>query len=230
MPGRNIPLITGQYYHVLNRGISLQPTFIGTRDFQRAIELMQYYQNEKPLIRYSQFLVLSKIRRKKILENLLKEKKFLAEIISYCFMPNHFHLILKQLKENGISKFMSNFSNSYTRYFNIKNKRNGPLFQGKFKAIRIESEQQLFHLSRYIHLNPYSSYVVKTLKELKDYPYSSLPEYLEKSQTNLCSKEVILTQFKNIQMYRKFIFDQADYQRKLEEIKHLALEKQLPKV
>lgn len=127
MPGRNIPLITGQYYHVLNRGISLQPTFIGTRDFQRAIELMQYYQNEKPLIRYSQFLVLSKIRRKKILENLLKEKKFLAEIISYCFMPNHFHLILKQLKENGISKFMSNFSNSYTRYFNIKNKRNGPL-------------------------------------------------------------------------------------------------------
>lgn len=140
-------------------------------------------------------------------------------------MPNHFHFLLKQVEEEGTSKFMSNFTNSYTRYFNVKNKRNGPLFQGKFKAIRIETDEQLLHLSRYIHLNPYSSYVVKTLKDLEKYPSSSFPEYLGKSQTSLCSKEIILGQFKNLNLYKKFVFDQADYQRRLEKIKHLILEK-----
>ena len=224
MPGRKTPLITDQFYHVLNRGIALQPTFTTRRFFQRAIEVMRYYQNTKPPLRYSQFLALSNKRRKKILENLAKEENFWVEIICYCLMPNHFHLMLKQVKENGISKFMSNFTNSYTRYFNVKNKRNGPLFQGKFKAIRIETNEQLLHLSRYIHLNPYSFYVVKTFKELKKYPYSSFPEYLGESQVVFCSKEIVLGQFKNPELYKKFVLDQADFQRKLQKIKYLTLE------
>lgn len=224
MPGRKIPLITDQLYHVLNRGIALQPTFTTRKSFQRAIEVMRYYQNVKPPLRYSQFLVLSNKRRKQILENLAEKKQFLVEIIAYCLMPNHFHFMLKQIKENGISKFMSNFTNSYTRYFNVKNKRNGPLFEGKFKAIRVETDEQLLHLSRYIHLNPYSSYVVKTLKDLKEYPYSSFLEYLEKTQIDICDKEIILNQFKNPESYKRFIFDQADYQRRFEKIKHLVLE------
>lgn len=224
MPGRKIPLVTDQVYHVLNRGIALQPTFTTKRDLQRVIEVMRYYQNEKPPLRYSQFLALSNKRRKQILENLAKKKQFLVEIIAYCLMPNHFHFMLKQVKENGISKYMSNFTNSYTRYLNVKNKRNGPLFEGKFKAIRVETDEQLLHLSRYIHLNPYSSYVIKNLKDLEKYPYSSFLEYLGKSQTNFCSKEIILGQFKNLKSYKKFVFDQADYQRELEKIKHLSLE------
>jgi putative transposase len=225
MPGREIPLITNEVYHILNRGIAFQPSFQNKKDYTRAIEALFYYQNKKPPLRYSKFLLLANSKRTQILEKLTQEKQFLVEIISYCLMPNHFHLLLKQLTENGISKFISNFTNSYTRYFNTKHKRTGPLFQGKFKAIRVETNEQLFHLSRYIHLNPYSSYVVKTLKDLENYSYSSLPEFLGKTQTNFCSKEIILDNFKNKSSYQKFVFDQANYQRKLEEIKHLLLEK-----
>lgn len=224
MPGRKIPLITAQVYHVLNRGISLQPTFVSRKDYRRAIEVLRYYQNGKPPLRYSQFLTLTNERRKQILDGLSEKREFLVEIIAYCLMPNHFHFLIKQLKEVGISKFMSNFTNSYTRYFNVKNKRNGPLFEGKFKAIRIETDEQLLHLSRYIHLNPYSSYVVKTLKDLKNYAFSSFSEYLGNSEVNMCSKEIVLGQFINVESYKKFVFDQADYQRALEKIKHLALE------
>jgi putative transposase len=232
MPGREIPLVTNEIYHVLNRGVASQPTFQNKKDYSRAIETFLYYQNKqvcfwrnkKLPLRYSKFLSLSNSQRAQILGKLASDKQFLAEIVAYCFMPNHLHFLLKQISENGISKFMSNFTNSYTRYFNTKTKRNGPLFQGKFKAIRVETDEQLLHLSRYIHLNPYSSYVIKNLKDLETYPYSSLPEYLAKSQTNFCSKEIILHNFKNKSSYQKFVFDQADYQRKLEEIKHLLLE------
>ncbi len=224
MPGRKIPLITDNFYHVLNRGVASQPTFKTKRDFSRAIETLRYYQNENFPLRYAQFIVISQKKRMEIREELTEAKEFLAEIIAFCFMPNHFHLILKQKIDNGISKFMSNFTNSYTRYFNFKNKRIGPLFQGKFKAVRIETAAQLLHVSRYIHLNPYSSYVVKSFKELKNYPYSSFPEYLGKSQIEICSKEIIFDDVDDILSYKKFIFDQADYQRRLEEIKHLLLE------
>lgn len=161
--------------------------------------------------------------RQRVLTDLLRKKDFLVEIIAYCLMPNHFHLILKQLEENSISKFMARFTDSYTRYFNVRNKRNGPLFQGRFKAIRVETDNQLFHLTRYIHLNPYSSFVIKTIPELLSYQYSSFWEYLSDSPL-ICSKKIVLNQFKNVETYRKFVLDQADYQRKLDEIKHLLLE------
>lgn len=224
MPGRTIPLVTDEIYHVINRGISYQPIFNNKRDYSRAIETMLYYQNQTPPIKYSRFLRLSKTERKEIIESLIKQKKFLVEIISYCLMPNHFHLILKQITDNGISKFISNFCNSYIRYFNTKNKRKGPLLEGKFKAKRVETEEQLLHLDRYIHLNPYSSHLIKNFKDLENYSFSSFPEYLGKVKTNFCSKELILSHFKNVASYQKFIFDQADYQRELQQIKHLILE------
>ena len=224
MPGREISLVTNQIYHVLNRGISLQPTFITKRNFQRALEVMRYYQNEKQPLRYSQFLSLSNERRMQILEDLAREKQYLVEIIAYCLMPNHFHFILNQLIDNGISKFLSNFTNSYTRYFNTKNKRSGPLFQGKFKAVMVESDEQLLHLSRYIHLNPYSSHLIRNATEIEVYPYSSFREYIGREETNFCNKKPVLDSFKDINSYKKFVLNQADYQKKLDEIKHLALE------
>ena len=165
------------------------------------------------------------------MKKLKAQRKFLVEIIALCLMPNHFHLLLRQRTNEGISKFTSNFTNSYTRYFNIKNERTGPLFQGKFKAVRIETDEQLWHVSRYIHLNPYASHVIKTLKDLEDYPYSSFPEYIGKSKTEFYDKEIILNQFKDKKSYKKFVLDQADYQRKLEVIRRLLLEESnLPKV
>lgn len=159
------------------------------------------------------------------MEKLRKQKKFLVEILAFCLMPNHIHLLVEQILNNGVSSFMSNFTNSYTRYFNNKRNRYGHIFQGKFKAVRVETDEQLLHASRYIHLNPYGSYLVKTYEELKQYPYSSFPEYLLPKISNFCNKKKVLSHFTRGQTYQKFVTNQADYQRKLEIIKHLLLEK-----
>lgn len=223
MPGRLYPLVTNEIYHVFNRGIDHRPTFTNTREFQRAIITLKFYQPLSPPIKLSQFLILSKERQQDIWQRLKQQKK-LIEFLSFSLMPNHFHFLLRQTARGGISKFMSNSQNSYTRYFNTRHERVGPLFLDQFKAVRIETEEQLIHVSRYIHLNPYSSFLVKSLKELKSYQWSSLPEYLGLTEKNLCEKETILTNFKNPKDYQKFVFDQADYQRELEKIKHLAFD------
>lgn len=225
MPGRKIPLVTNEVYHVINRGAGSQPIFLNQRDYLRALETIFYYQNQDLSLRYSFFLRLPKHQKEELLDRLKARRKFLVEIIAHCLMPNHFHLLLKQIRDDGISIFISKFSNSYTRYFNTNQKRIGSLLQGNFKAARMETDEQLIHVSRYIHLNPYSSYVVKNLKELENYPYSSLPEYLNPKMPVRCSKEIVLHHFKNVASYKKFVFDQADYQRRLQEIKHLVLEK-----
>jgi len=147
-----------------------------------------------------------------------------ADVVAWCLMPNHFHLLLKQTKNAGIENFLQRVAGSCSHYFNTKYKRKGPLFEGRFQAIRIESDEQLLHLSRYIHLNPYSGYVVKTLRQLEDYPYSSFPEYIEKKEVEVCNKDIILEEFDTPKSYKKFVFDQADYQRSLERIKHQTLE------
>lgn len=122
-------------------------------------------------------------------------------------MPNHFHLLLKQKIKNGIPKFLSNSSNSYTRYFNTKRKRVGPLFQGIFKAVRIETDDQLIHVSRYTHLNPVASLVIKD-EELGNYPWSFFPEYLRPKSEMVCEQKVILDFFSSRLAYRKFVYNQ----------------------
>lgn len=216
--------MTGQSYHVFNRGINKQPIFLNIREYKRAQQVLRFYSFKSPRIKFSKLLFLSQENQIKFWGDLQKDNNKLVEIICYCFMPNHFHFLLKQEIDNGISRFMSNFQNSYTRYFNTKHEGIGPLLQGQFKAVRVEDENQLLHLSRYIHLNPYSSFVVKEIKDLINYPWSSFPEYLGKAEVDICSKDIILSNFKSIEAYRKFVFDQADYQRKLDIIKHLSLE------
>ncbi len=224
MPGRKEPLVTGEIYHIINRGITSQIIF-SNKNYNRALETIFYYQSKTPPLRYSYFIRLPKTHRWEILGKLRQSQDYLVEIIVYCLMPNHFHFLLKQQSDNGISRFMNNFSNSYTRYFNIKNKRIGPIFQGRFKSVRIESEQQLLHVSRYIHLNPYSSGIAKTIADLKDYPYSSLPEYLGNTKEDLfCQKDIISSYFRKPGAYEDFVFSQADHQRSLSIIKHLLLE------
>lgn len=224
MPGRKIPLATNEIYHVFNRGVASQPIFFTKRDYEKIWKIIFYYQAQKPPVSFSHFLRLSGHIKNQILTTWESQKKFLVEIISLSLLPNHFHFLLKQLVDGGISIFMSNLANSYTRHLNTKNQRPGHLFQGKFKAVWIETDEQLLHINRYIHLNPYSSFVIKNLKDLETYPYSSLPEYLGLTKTNFFQKEIILNKFKNLASYKKFVFDQADYQRKLNQIKHLLIE------
>lgn len=224
MPGRDIPLVSQEIYHVVNRGIASQPVFTNKRDYQRFLETMNYYQNEEVSIRYSKFLILSVEERNRILNDLIKKRNFIVDLISFCLMPNHFHILLRQIEDNGIAKFIANLTNSYTRYFNTKNKRVGPLFQGKFKAVRIENDKQLLHTTRYIHLNPYTSYLVKNIEGIITYPYSSLAEYLKLETRRRINRDLVLAHLKSLQVFRKFHFDQADYQRNLQNIKHLTLE------
>lgn len=220
MPGRETPLITEEIYHVFNKGIADQNVFLNQADYDRAQDSLFYYKHITPPIKYSRLFSLHKDDRQTLLEQLEKAKENLVDLIAYCFMPNHFHLLVKQLIDRGISKYLSNYCNSYTRYFNTKRERTGPLFQGKFKAVLITNNEQLLHVSRYIHLNPYSSGIVKTIEDLKNYPYSSLT----KLSTSKVESKIVLEQFKNVDDYRKFVFDNADYQKSLEIIKHQALE------
>ncbi|MBA7490358.1 hypothetical protein ES702_00896 [subsurface metagenome] len=224
MPGRKIPLVTNEIYHVFNKGVADSPIFKNKRDYQKALETFLYYQIKNIPIRYSKFRKLSIDQRKDLIKNVKEKHGYLVEIIAFCLMPNHFHFILKQKEEVGISKFISNFSNSYSRYFNIKQKRIGSLFQGRFKAVRVETDTQLLHLSRYIHLNPYTSYLVKNIRDLENYLYSSFLKYIGKNDLKICVKEIVINQFKNPIDYKEFVFDHADYQRNLERIKNLALE------
>lgn len=225
MPGRNIPLVTGEIYHIFNKGVASQPIFLDKKDYIRAIHAFLYYQNESLPLKYSGFLALSISDQRKVLTELKKKNRFLVNNIAYCLMPTHFHFLVRQEKDHGISEFISHFSNSYSRYFNTKNERIGPLFQGRFKAVRVENDEQVLHLSRYIHLNPFSSYVVKSINDLVEYPFSSFREYLTLDKNNFCDKNLIMSNFDNSNSYKKFILDYAEHQRLLKNIEHLMLEK-----
>lgn len=224
MPYRKIIFADGEIYHLLNRGVAQSPIFLSTKEYQRFLSLTNFYHHSSPPLSFSHYLRLSSKDKEKFLKNKnLEEKEKLAEILAYCLMPNHFHLLLKQLKNRGISKMLANLQNGYARYFNLKHQRTGHLFQSMFKAVRIETDEQLLHVSRYIHLNPTSSYLVK-IKNLASYPWSSLPEYLGEKGAKFLSPDLVLELAGGENRYREFVFDQAEYQRELEKIKHLALE------
>ena len=173
---------------------------------------MLYYLIEGPKPRFSIFSPTTTI---------LDTTKKIVDIISYCLMPNHFHFLLRQTRKIGITEFVSKLSNSFTKYLNIKNNRIGPLLQGDFKAVHVETNEQLIHLSRYIHLNPLVGYVTK---DLDNYRWSSYLEYINPSNTGICDKKIILDQFKSKEDYKQFVLDQEDYGKKLEIIKHQLLD------
>ncbi|MDP3994977.1 MAG: transposase [bacterium] len=223
MPARFTPLVTDNYYHVFNRGVNKQPIFNGVKDYKRLLNLLRFYNYADHPVRFSKFLLLSNDQRKEIW-NRLENSSTLLNIITYCFMPNHFHLLVKQNIENGTSRFLANIQISYTKYFNIKNDRVGPLLQGQFKAVKIDSEEQLLHLSRYIHLNPFSSALVKNIKDIADYGWSSFKEYLEDVDYPVCRHDLINGYFSNKDKYKDFVLDNADYQKNLEYVKHLTIE------
>ncbi len=208
-----------EIYHVFNRGVEKRPTFTDKRELIRAAETFAYYRFINIPFKFSQFLKLEQEKRSLTFENITKSPLHI-EILAYCFMPNHFHFLLRQVNKNGVSKFMANFTNSYTKYFNTKHDRIGPLFQGMFKAVRIEDDEQLLHISRYIHLNPVSSLIIEA-KDLQTHEWSSYPDYLSTEPSNMLDKNTVLNFFSEKNSYQQFVLDQANYARTLEQIKHL---------
>lgn len=223
MPARKVIFVPQQIYHLYNRSIGNKPIFTYKRNCERALLTLFYYQYYPRPSSLSHFLTSSdEEKERKLL--IFKKAKKTVEILAFSLMENHFHLLIKEKRKQGISRFLSNFQNSYTRYFNLFHKTKGYLFEGQFKAVRIITDDQLLHVSRYIHLNPYSSFIVKDFDQLKKYSWSSLPDYLTITKSNICEKEILLSYFKSVESFEKFIFNQKDYQRELQTIKHLVLD------
>jgi len=217
-------LVTGEVYHIFNKSIAGFKIFYNDSDFSRMRNMLRYYHIEGMLLKFSRFIELETVEKYGFNKSFISDsegKRKLVQIIAYCLMPTHVHLILKQLKKDGISIFMSNVLNSYSRYFNIKHKRKGPLWEGRFKNVLIETDEQLLHLTRYIHLNPVTSYLVDNPDE---WTTSSYKEYLLKVDDYDC-----ICEYGNILnitpvYYKRFVEDSISYQRELAKIKKILLE------
>lgn len=169
------------FYHVLNRGVEKRVIFQEPRDYEKFLDT---------------------------LEKLVKELKF--SVFCYVLLPNHFHLSL-QTKNHSLSKIIGRLLTSYAVYFNKKNKRVGPLFQDRFKSKLVEKERYFLALSRYIHLNPVSSGMVK---DPIDYPYSSFQEIFSQGKWNIVDRnniDMIISDFGlSLDKYKKFIYQSIE--------------------
>ncbi|MDO8451951.1 MAG: transposase [bacterium] len=213
----------GQTYHVFNKGIDGRTTFGEYKEYTRAVQLLFFYHFSDLPLRYSHFLKLPDDATSKILTQCREKQTPVVSLLAYCLMPNHFHLLVHQAMEHGVSQFLAYFQNSYTKYFNTKTQRSGPLFQGPFKAVRVETDDQLLHVSRYIHLNPVTAYLVK-IDKLDTYAWSSWSEYMGSNKEGFCDTEPVLSHFLSVEHYRQFTLDHASYARELKKVKRLALE------
>ncbi len=222
MPIRFTPLVNDQFYHIFNRGVAKQPIFTDKKDYERLVLTLNYYHYAQLPFKLSRLLQLPQIDRNLQWKEIENNSNKIVEIVCYVLMPNHFHLLLRQISVDGISDYVSKTVNSYTKYFNTSKDRVGPLLQGPFKAVLIEDDEQLLHLSRYIHLNPLTSYVIKE-KDFYKYPWSSFKDYLN-NKKSFINKEIVLGQFSSPIDYKKFVMEQVDYAKEIETIKHLILE------
>ena len=185
---RKISFSPGEIYHIYNRGVNKQPIFFNDHDRFRFIILL-FLMNGSKEIHISNYRNLSFSDYFNI-----NKGNSLVEILAYCLMDNHFHLVLKEKQDNGISQFMLKLLTAYSMYFNKKHNRTGPLFEGRFKATHVSDDGQLEYLLAYVHLNPVkikdeNSWTGKVIKDtedaekfLKDYRFSSFQSYLGDSR------------------------------------------------
>ena len=195
VPSRNIYKTDAPdaYYHVYARGVSRQSIFNSPEDYYFFVSLFDRYLSSESRknsvgIPYPQFT----------------EK---IELLAYCLMGNHFHMLIYQIKTRAMTELMRCVMTSYSGYFNFKYKRSGPLFESRYKA----SEMYLQHISRYIHLNP---------RYWKRYPYSSFAHYVRGREPDWLVTEPILGMFASRRESATFVADYEENKLILEEIKH----------
>lgn len=188
---RKIKFTNGEFYHIYNRGVDKRIVFADEYDFSRFLQSMDEFNSVKPI---------GSIFENSFPKNQLSNRVAkLVDIVCYCLNPNHYHLILRQRIDNGISNFMRKLGTGFTQHFNFKHKRNGVLFQGEFKAKHIDSNDYLLHLSAYINLNNRVHKIIGSHKFK-----SSWIEYVF-DEKGICSyKNIILKQFDNKQEYASF--------------------------
>lgn len=210
MPRRLISLSTGEFYHLFNRSIYRQPILVRKRDLDIFQQLMTYYTLVSPPTKFSYY-------RLNPDKYQLDYTKKLVTLVSYCYMPNHFHVSVRQDIDGGIQKYMQRVLNSFSHYQRIKYGRKGPLFESTFRNVHIETDEQLIHLSRYHHLNPVTAHMVE---HPRNYLYSSYQIYWGKS-SEVVNPTHVLDHFSSIKDYEKFVLDRKKYQRELDKLKHL---------
>lgn len=224
MPGRVDVFENTCIYHVFNRTIDKKRIFLSSSFIQYFLESIYFYRSTFYNRSFSNFRYTSFSKREELVKMLDDKNYFQIDILSYCIMPTHYHLLLSQCKEKGIQHFMMTLINSFTRYYNLKQNRIGPIFLPRFQSRRIITEEQLIHVSRYQHLNPYSSGLISSLQQLEHYPWSSYQNYISQKESKIVNTQQILDYFQNDKKkYQKFVEDQADYQKLLEEYKYIKL-------
>ena len=199
MPSRNIIKIDSpeSYYHIYARGSGKLPIFLEPLDFVYFENLLARYLGPKPV--QGKFGYTYPNYRDKV------------ELLAYCLMNNHFHLLLYQADARFMTTFMRSLMTSYSRYFNLKYKRTGPLFESRYKACRVDQQSYLEHISRYIHLNP---------RYWRRYSPSSLKYYLDTRAPEWLKIDRISSLFNGQDEYLKFLRDYEDHKQMLGEIKH----------
>ncbi|MDD5433465.1 MAG: transposase [Candidatus Pacebacteria bacterium] len=218
---QNIVFTTGEYYHAYNRGVDKKIIFLDDEDFWKFFDCLRDLNNETSYEERLSALGISKNSMRSLnssdfreLGSFIKQQEKIVEIISYSINPNHFHLILKQLKDNGGSNFMHRVSTSYTNYFNKKYERSGVLFQGVFKKVHIDSNRYLLWLIGYINGN----IEIHGLNKASEYPWSSyqairkeVPSFLKNEASRLSNLsvlsglDVVFSQFASVEEFEEFI-------------------------
>lgn len=219
---RKYPLAVGQIYHVLNKSIAGYQIFNLPRDYERFLRMLDFFSFGKMPMRFGELtrqIESSKEDFDAALNSLTQNKEKRIDLIAYCIMPTHIHLVIKEIRKDGISKFTGDLLNSYSKYFNQKHKRQGPLWSGPFKNVPVETDEQLLHLTRYIHLNPVTANLID---QPKDWPASSYLEYIDVEIAPRCNFKNLITL--TPALYSKFVLDRVSYQRELAKIKALMLE------
>ena len=210
---RNIIFKKGEIYHICNKSIADYGIFEVEENVLRFLSLLEYRNDKENGRRFSYFL---KSNKYTYINLLTKPELAKVKFLAYCIMKDHYHLLVKAL-DDDISNFMGQIENGYSHFFNIKYKRKGPLWQSRFRCVRVTTNEQLLHVSRYIHLNPATS---KYVDKPEDWKYSSYNDFIN----GKALKELDEISIQNPKYYKKFCEDQIGYQQSLKIIKTELLE------
>lgn len=204
---RNIRIATGEHYHVYNRGNEKKRIFHDEKDLARFLTLLLCCQAPVYFPHYQRLAnELIKTKTLQLKDETLEVivRKRYVELEAFALMLNHFHLVLRQLKNGGISSHMQRVLNAYTKYYNTKYNRSGHLFQGPFQIKLVETNEQLLYLSAYTHRNPRELQGWKNKED--QYFWSSYQDYTKKNRWGFLLKtDVVLDQFNNAEEYKEFV-------------------------
>ena len=231
---RETPLAVGEYYHIFNRGVDKRAIFTDAADQQRFLQSMAEFNTTEPIGSLYEINYRNKNFGGRTATKTNKNQKRIVELVCFCLNPNHYHFLLRQLVDQGISEFMKRLSGGYTWYFNHKNDRTGSLFGGKFKSKHVDSNEYLLHVSAYINLNDRvhrldhnGGPTAKTTTAKKVKSVSSWDEYIS-GVVKMCNSDIVLGQFRDRQEYKKFALDSLEdileRREEAEDVRRLLLE------